>query len=113
MSGPEKQFENKVKDYLRKNKCWYIKYWGGGDFTKAGIPDLLVCVNGYFLAIELKSSRGKATELQKVQIDLIRKSGGIAIILYPSMFNEFTNLIQDLKNNSNVYLEQYKFDDTI
>lgn len=113
MSGPEKQFENKVKDYLKKNNCWYIKYWGGGDFTKSGIPDLLTCVNGYFLAIELKSARGKPSELQKTQINLIRKTGGLAIILYPKMFNEFTKLIQNLKKDSNVYLDQFKFDDTI
>lgn len=113
MSGSEKQFENKVKDYLKKNKCWYIKYWGGGDFTKAGIPDLLTCVNGYFLAIELKSAKGKPSELQKVQISLIRNAGGLAIILYPSMFNEFTKLIQSLKKDVNVYLEQFKFDDTV
>ncbi len=113
MSGPEKQFENKVKDYLKKNNCWYIKYWGGGDFTKSGIPDLLTCVNGYFLAIEVKSSRGKPSELQKTQINLIRKTGGLAIILYPSMFNEFTKLVQNLKKDSNVYLDQFKFDDTI
>lgn len=113
MSGPEKQFENKVKDYLKKNNCWYIKYWGGGDFTKAGIPDLITCVNGYFLAIELKSAKGKPSELQKIQIDLIRNTGGLAIILYPSMFNEFTKLIQSLKKDVNVYLEQFKFDDTV
>lgn len=113
MSGSEKQFENKVKDFLKKNKCWYIKYWGGGDFTKAGIPDLLTCVNGYFLAIELKSANGKPSELQKTQINLIRNAGGLAIILYPSMFNEFTKLIQSLKKDVNVYLEQFKFDDTV
>lgn len=39
----EKNFEEKVKKYLKENGCWFLKYWGGGGFTKSGIPDLLVC----------------------------------------------------------------------
>ena len=46
----EKQFENKVKTYLKKlPNCWFIKYWGGG-MSKAGIPDLLCCINGIFIS---------------------------------------------------------------
>jgi prophage antirepressor-like protein len=27
--------------FLRVQNIWYVKYWGGGQFTKAGIPDIL------------------------------------------------------------------------
>ena len=96
MSGSEKLFENKVKQFLKKKGCWYVKYWGGGTFTKSGIPDLLICCNGYFLAVELKSSKGKVSELQNHQIEQIKKAGGIAMVLYPKDFDEFQFLINEL-----------------
>ena len=64
MAGEEKRFENKVKDFLKEQKCWFVKYWAGATFTKSGIPDLLVCCGGYFVAVELKASKGKPSPLQ-------------------------------------------------
>ena len=29
----EKNFENKVKKFLKDNGCWILKYWGGAAFT--------------------------------------------------------------------------------
>lgn len=92
----EKQFENKVKKFLKENNCWYVKYWGGSHFTRAGIPDILACVNGRFVAIELKGSSGKPTELQKYNIKKINESNGVGIILYPKDFERFKRLILDL-----------------
>lgn len=93
----EKQFENRVKKFLKDEGCWLVKYWAGAVFTKTGIPDLLVCCNGHFLAIELKASNGKPTDLQLWNIDQIRKAGGVGLILYPKDFNYLKELIQDLK----------------
>ena len=69
----EKQFENKVKKFLDEQGCWFIKYWGGAAYTKSGIPDLLICCNGYFLGVELKGEHGKPSELQLWNIEKIRK----------------------------------------
>ena len=30
----EKNFENRVKRFLKDEGCYFIKYWGGGEFTK-------------------------------------------------------------------------------
>jgi hypothetical protein len=95
--GSEKQFENKVKKFLKDEGCWLIKYWGGAVFTKTGIPDLLICCNGYFIAVELKAPNGKPTELQLWNIENIRKAGGIGLILYPKDFDYLKQLIKELK----------------
>lgn len=92
----EKQFENQVKDYLKQKGCWFIKYWGGAKFTKSGIPDLLICVNGHFVAVELKAEKGKTSSLQFYQLNQINKSGGIGIVLRPSQFEKFKKLIEEL-----------------
>lgn len=110
----EKNFENKIKQFLKDKGAWFIKYWAGGQFTKTGIPDILACVNGYFVAIEVKGPNGKPSELQLYNIDKIRKAGGIAVVLYPDQFDKFKIMINDLANTrrSNVweYHQQYKFD---
>lgn len=91
----EKQFENKIKKFLKSHDIWFFKVWGGG-FQKSGIPDLICCVNGHFVAIEVKGSNGKPTELQKYNIRKINESSGIGLILYPNQFEGFKKLIQDL-----------------
>ena len=91
----EKQFENKIKKFLKSHGIWFTKVWGGG-YQKAGIPDILACVNGRFVAIELKGSSGKPTELQKYNIRRINECNGVGVILYPKDFERFKLLILDL-----------------
>lgn len=92
----EKTFENKVKKFLEANGAWYVKFFANS-YTKSGIPDILACVNGYFVGIEVKAQNGKPSELQLYNVRKIREAGGFAIILYPSGFNEFKQFILDLK----------------
>lgn len=68
---------------------------------RSGIPDLLCCVNGYFVAIEVKASKGKPSELQLWNIKKIKEAGGIAMVLYPKDFEDFKKLILDLKEEKN------------
>ena len=89
MSMNESQFQAKVIKFLKElPRTWYVKIWGGG-FMKAGIPDILCCINGRFVALELKQENGKPSELQKRNIRLINEANGVGIILYPHDFEEF------------------------
>lgn len=97
----EKIFENKIKKFLDENGCWYVKFFANA-YTKKGVPDLLVCCNGHFLAIEVKAENGKATDLQKLTVDKIRSAGGKAVILKPSQFDSFCNLVKLLKEEKRV-----------
>ena len=95
----ETTFKKKVEKFLKEYHCWQVKYWGGGAYTKAGVPDLLVCCNGFFLGVELKAAKGKPSDLQMWNVQKIREAGGIAIILYPSKFYMFQDMIKDLAND--------------
>lgn len=95
----EKQFENRVKKFLKERGCWVLKYWAGGGFTRSGVPDLLVCCDGFFIAVELKASRGKPSELQLRELHRIRDSGGIAVLLYPRDMNVFMQMILAIQND--------------
>lgn len=95
----EKNFENKVKKFLNEQGAWHVKFFANS-FTKSGIPDILACVNGYFVGIEVKAQNGTPSELQFYNVRKIREAGGFAIILYPSGFEEFKKFIIDLKQDS-------------
>ena len=105
----EKNFENRLRAWLHTMGVysagmpndkqtetpmgWYLKIWGGG-FQKSGIPDLLMCVNGIFIAAELKSSVGKPTDLQRKNIEMVNRGGGIGLVLYPEGFEQFKEIIK-------------------
>ena len=80
--GAEKNFENKVKRYLKSKGIYYVKFFANG-FTRAGVPDLLCCINGRFVGLEIKSETGKASLIQLINIDQIKQSGGIACVVSP------------------------------
>ena len=91
----EKSFENKIKRYLKERGCYRVKYHGNY-FSENGTPDILGCVNGYFLAIEVKAQDGKPSELQLAKIDAIRKAGGFAYVAYPSGWERLKDIIDGL-----------------
>ena len=88
----EKNFEKKVKDFLKEKNCWFLKTWSNG-VQRSGVPDILVCCNGYFLGIELKAPYGKPSELQIHNLLEIDKSFGYALLLYPKDFELFKKLV--------------------
>ena len=91
--GPEKQFEDKIKQFLNKlPKTWYFKVWSG-PYSKSGIPDIVACVNGQFVAIEVKAENGRASELQKRNIKLINDCNGVGLIVYPKDFEGLKTLL--------------------
>ncbi len=59
------------------------------DINAHGIPDLILCLKGKFVAIELKNEDGKPSALQLYNIEKIKQSGGQAFILRPSEFEKF------------------------
>ena len=106
----EKQFENKVKAFLHEQGCWVLKTWSNG-VQREGVPDLLICCDGLFIGVELKAPKGKPEQLQLKNIEWIRNAGGIALVLYPNMFDQFKHMITLLKTgNPNTHKIQYIFD---
>ncbi|ASN68335.1 putative VRR-NUC domain-containing protein [uncultured Caudovirales phage] len=92
----EKTFENEIKKFLNSiPNTWFYKNWSG-PYSKSGIPDIIACVNGQFVAIEVKAANGRASELQKRNIRLIRESKGLGYILYPKDFEQFKKDMREL-----------------
>ena len=111
----EKNLENRIKQFLKDEGCYFIKYWGGGGFTKAGVPDLLICCNGHFIAAELKAENGKPSELQIVALTKIQKAGGIGVLVFPEDEITFRQLIMELRysNMRQAYILQKKLEEKV
>lgn len=91
----EKLFENKIKKWLADHDCYYVKFFANSH-TKIGVPDILASVNGYFVGLEVKASRGKPSDLQIYNIQKIRESGGFAWVVYPSGWDRLKEILEDL-----------------
>lgn len=89
----EKNFENRIKDFLKEHGCWIVKYWGGGLYTKDGIPDILCCCRGVFIGIEVKAPNGRPSDLQLVNLQKIDEAEGYGVLLYPDQFDVFKDFI--------------------
>lgn len=77
----EKSIENKIKAYLKTIDGLYFFKEHGGLYGTAGVPDIICCYKGLFIAFEVKTKDGKATALQDATIKRIRKAGGIVEVV--------------------------------
>lgn len=77
---PERKVKKKVIDILKKHKAYYAMPVASG-FGNAGVPDILVCLGGKFIAIECKANGGKCTALQLSNLQQIHQAGGLAYVI--------------------------------
>jgi len=74
----EKTITRQITSYLKQfENCFFWKEHGG-QFGTAGIPDIICCINGKFVAFEVKVPGGKLTPLQEITIQRIKAAKGKA-----------------------------------
>lgn len=89
----ESNFQRKVLNWLKQNGVYAIKYNASG-ISQVGVPDILACIDKYFVGIELKKEKGIISEIQKYTIRQINKTG-LAIVLRPSKFEDFKLIVDE------------------
>lgn len=83
----------KVIQALKKlPNTWFLKTQ---EVARSGVPDILMCLAGRFVAVELKTNEGVISKLQEYNLKKIEETGGVSIVLMP---NNFEASIQFLKN---------------
>lgn len=76
----EKKVENQIKRYLDSLGAYHVKIHGSA-YMPAGTPDILACIDGTFVGIEVKKPKGGVVSaLQKLKIKQIRNAGGVALV---------------------------------
>lgn len=77
----EKSIVDKITAYLRLKGAYVVKQHGS-QYGRAGVPDLLVCYQGRFYGFEVKKPiGGVVSKLQRIEIDRIKESGGVACVV--------------------------------
>ena len=96
---PETLFKERVREDLRTlPSTWFVKIQ---QVAIRGIPDFLVCIDGIFVAIELKASRLAARDpLQTWTLESIAKCGGRAFVAYPENWSETLEYLREIADNS-------------
>lgn len=77
----ESDITKSILKYLKTlPHCFFWKEHGG-IYGTSGIPDIIVCIDGRFIALEVKTQKGKTTPLQNAVIKKIHSSGGFAFVV--------------------------------
>ena len=74
----EKTITNQILKYLKSEPDCFAFKEHGGIYGVSGIPDVICCYKGKFMAFEVKTSQGKLSKLQEITIKRINESGGMA-----------------------------------
>lgn len=74
----ESQIQKKIIQYLNGIGAYTIKTIST---NRNGCPDVICCLNGKFIALEVKADKGIISKLQEHNIKLIRNSSGIAEVV--------------------------------
>lgn len=93
MVTPESKVKKRVKEVLKNLGAYYVMPVTSG-YGNSGAPDFLVCHKGRFIGIECKAGKGKTTALQDKNLDLIRQSGGLALVINEENVEQLIQLIQ-------------------
>ena len=93
----EQDIQKKIIAYLEELGAYVVKVVSA---TKAGVPDLLVCYEGKFIAIEVKTpeTRNNVSALQSYNLSKIENASGYSLVAWSvEMVKEF------LEDNFNGY----------
>ena len=77
MPGPEQKIQTRIIKELRKRGAYVVKVITA---SRNGVPDLLVCYEGRFIGIEVKTEAGIASAVQTANLAWIIEAGGDALV---------------------------------
>jgi len=80
---------------LKQRNAYYF-YPVTGGYGSSGVPDIVACLNGHFIGIEVKADLKKRgpTELQKKNLRLIAESGGIALVIDANNLDDLKDVLE-------------------
>ena len=77
---PEKKVKDMCIEILKDFRAYYFFPVMGG-YGRSGIPDIIVCYRGQFIAVECKSGFNKTTPLQDKELAAISTAGGSTLVI--------------------------------
>ena len=93
---PEKKVKDKVVKILKAHGVYYF-FPATHGFGRSGVPDIVCCVRGLFLAIECKAGKNKTTPLQDRELEAIAAAGGRSLVINEENIDLVERLIVDMQ----------------
>lgn len=90
---PEGKVKARLKKHLDEMGIYHFSPFQAG-MGRAGIPDVIGCYRGLFVAFECKAGKGKTTALQEREIDAIRTAGGLAFVINEENVDNIKELLK-------------------
>ena len=84
---PEGKVKAAVRKILTRLGIYHFMPPGMG-LGRSGIPDIIGCKNGKFIAIECKAGKGKTTALQERELIAICNAGGFTFVVNETCLDE-------------------------
>ena len=79
-STPEAKVKLAVVKLLKQYGVYFF-FPATHGYGRSGVPDIVCCINGKFLAIECKAGKNEPTPLQQREINQIQQAGGMAMVV--------------------------------
>jgi Holliday junction resolvase len=92
-STPESKVKAKVVAIIKRYGAFYF-FPATHGYGRSGVPDIICCLNGIFIAIECKAGGNKPTALQVFEMDKIIKSGGYVLVINETNIQEVEALFK-------------------
>lgn len=95
MDTKEHKVKKKVVELLKQYEIYYF-FPATHGYGRSGVPDIICCIRGYFLAIECKAGTNKPTALQLREIARIQQAKGIAFVINEDNIEELHTTIKEI-----------------
>lgn len=103
----ETEFKTAIKRFLDAHNILHIPY-AASRFSKKGIPDTYIILNGISIWIEFKKENKPPTKLQRHKIDELNDHGAISFVLDRPDAKLFKKLFMELMRTSIDSYEYYQ-----
>jgi len=70
-----------ILSFLRERGAWAFRVHGS-PLLNEGIPDILACYRGKFLALEVNRTDRRLSKLRKIELVRLFRAGGVSAVVY-------------------------------
>lgn len=95
MATPESKVKKQVKKILDDLGAYHFSPMMDG-YGRSGVPDIIACYKGRFLAIECKAGKNTPTLLQLRNIENIKRNNGLAIVVNEDNIEALLALVKEI-----------------
>jgi Holliday junction resolvase len=93
--SPEGKVKAEVVKILRRHDVYYF-FAAMNGYGRSGVPDIICCANGKFLAIECKAGANETTPLQDKEIAKIQSAKGNAVVARETNLDIVETIVKEL-----------------